>query len=131
MGDFVVVSKVKTHDLSGLPDVPSSFVAPPNSNSQYVFFAIGKSLWFYDRESKYLMKYKDFDAKITAMEGESDFRNKHIAVGLENGEFFVMNAVNAKNQPENKRVICELPNELRLGKIVKISYKIGDKSSWY
>lgn len=129
-GNFVLISDIKVHDMSGLPGEPSLFVATPNAETKYVFFAIDKELWCYDRETSHFMKYKDFDAKITAMEGESDFRNKHIAVGLENGEFFIMNAVNAKNQPENKRVICELPIEVRLGKIVKISYKIGSKSSW-
>lgn len=129
-GNFVIVSDIKVHDMSGLPAVPSQMAATPNANSQYVFFAIDKSLWCYDRESAHLMKYKDFDAKITAMEGESDFRNKHIAVGLENGEFFVLNAVRAKNQPEDKRVMSGLPEGVRLGKIVKIHYKIGSKGSW-
>ncbi len=129
-GNYLIVSNVKVHDMSGLPAVPAQMIATPNENSQYVFFAIDKALWCYDRETQYLMHYKDFDAKITAMEGESDFRNKHIAVGLENGKFFVLNAVRAKNQPEDKRVMCGLPEDIRLGKIVKIHYKIGSKGSW-
>lgn len=130
LGNFLIISNVKVHDMSGLPTIPSQMVATPNDNSQYVFFAIDKALWCYDRETQYLMHYKDFDAKITAMEGESDFKNKHIAVGLENGEFFVLNAVRAKNQPEDKRVMSGLPEGVRLGKIVKIHYKIGSKGSW-
>ena len=130
LGNYLILSNIKVHDMSGLPTIPSQMVATPNDNSQYVFFAIDNVLWCYDRETAYLMKYKEFDAKITAMEGESDFRNKHIAVGLENGEFFVLNAIRAKNQPDEKRIISQLPEGVRLGKIVKIHYKIGSKGSW-
>lgn len=71
--------------------------------------------------------YKSFNAKITAMNAESP-SNAHMAVGLENGEFYILQIWNAKNTPEEKRIIYPVgegayPADNKVGRIVDIQYK--------
>lgn len=64
--------------------------------------------------------YYHFDSKITAMDYGSG-RNVHLAVGLEDGSFFVLGAVAAKNIKDEHKLIYRSPE--KVGKIVDIKFK--------
>lgn len=126
-GNYLKISNVQVYPLSGLSAVPSLMATPASPVSRYSFFAIDNQVWMYNRDDGSLVMYKEFGAKVTAMECES-YGNWFLTVGLENGEFYVLSIVNAKNRPADKRVVAELPADVRLGNILQINYKLG--SSW-
>lgn len=95
-GYYMEVSNVKVFDLNSLGGIPSSMVIPPYTASNYAFFAVGNVLYMLDKDTQILSKYLEFDAPITAMDAENMMQNQYVAVGLENGEFHVVNIVNAK-----------------------------------
>ena len=73
----------------------------------------------------------EFESPIRAVDAESNLMNMLMGVGLENGRFYVLDITNAKNTPENKRVIASSPKEVNVGKIIQVRYKIGSgQSSW-
>ena len=123
------VSNVKVFDLNGLGGVPSFMVIPPYTATNYAFFAIDNILYMLDKDTRMISEYFKFDAPITAMDAENMPQNQYVAVGLENGEFHVVNIVNAKNRPAKDRIMCS--SKERFGKIIQISWKIGNgRSSW-
>ncbi len=73
--------------------------------------------------------YKSFNANIVAMNAESaTYYGAHMAVGLENGEFYVLFIYGAKNLSEEEKVLypkngMAYPEEERMGRIVDIQYK--------
>ena len=73
--------------------------------------------------------YKSFDANVVAMNAESEtYSCAHMAVGLENGEFYILMIYGAKNLSEEEKVIypkhgAAYPAEERMGRIVDIKYK--------
>lgn len=125
-GNYLEISQVKVYSVQGLGTIPSLMATPSSPISRYSFFAIGNQVWMYNRDDGSLGVYQEFDAKVTAMECES-YGNWFLTVGLENGEFYVLSIVNAKNRPEDQRIIAQLPREMRLGEIIQINYKLG---SW-
>ena len=128
-GYYMEVSNVKVFELNGLGGIPSSMVIPPYTTSNYAFFAVDNVLYMLDKDTQILSKYLEFNAPITAMDAENMLQNQYVAVGLENGEFHVVNIVNAKNRPEADRIMCS--SKERFGKIIQINWKIGNgRSSW-
>lgn len=128
-GYYMEVSNVKVFDLNGLGGVPSFMVIPPYTATNYAFFAIDNILYMLDKDTRMISEYFKFDAPITAMDAENMPQNQYVAVGLENGEFHVVNIVNAKNRPAKDRIMCS--SKERFGKIIQISWKIGNgRSSW-
>lgn len=117
-----VVTDVKLIPVVGVPSIPTAHAFPVETPI-YVFFAVGTELYMMDIEnpSKAATVYYDFDANITALNFKSD-DNVHLAVGLEDGSFFIMDAVNAKNNKDiEKRVIYK--SDKKVGRIVDIHFK--------
>lgn len=128
-GPYLKLSNIKVYDLGGkLTQDPSLMCVPPNTTTDYVFFAVGNVLYMYDKDTQIWSEYFRFDSPITAMDGDNHFKNLLLAVGLENGEFHVLNIVGAKNRPLEKRIICT--SKSRFGKIIQINWKIGNSGSW-
>lgn len=122
------IVEVKLHELKGLPGVPT-LAAFPQDRPEYAFFAVGQEVYYVDLNNigDPVEPYKSFNAKITAMNAESP-SNAHMAVGLENGEFYILQIWNAKNTPEEKRIIYPVgegayPADNKVGRIVDIQYK--------
>ncbi len=129
-GPYLKLSNIKVFDFGGkLTQTPSLMCVPPNTATDYVFFAVDNILYMYDKDTEIWSEYLRFDAPITAMDGDNHFKNMLLAVGLENGEFHVVNIVNAKNRPLEERIMCTAKS--RFGKIIQINWKIGNGfSSW-
>lgn len=122
------IVEMKLHELKGLPGIPTTAAFPPDQ-PEYVFFGVDKSVYLLDLNNigDPVTPYKSFGFKITAMNGDS-YKNNHLAVGLENGEFYVLLIKGAKNVPEDNRVIYPLekgayPADKKVGRIVDIQYK--------
>lgn len=116
------ITKVECTELIGLPTTPSVIAFPTYLEQQYAFFACGKVLYIYDllNKLKGIDVYYTFDSNITAMNYESN-DNLHLAVGLENGDFYVMGVNEAKNIKDEHKVIYKAPE--KVGRIVDIKYK--------
>lgn len=116
------VLDVVRHEITGLPGVPTSFGFPIYSDEMaYIYFAVGKELYYLELANilNGAKLYYTFDSPISAMSNGSD-GNAHLAVGLEDGSFFVMGAYQAKLETENK-VLYESTE--KVGKIVNLRYK--------
>ncbi len=131
-GTYLKMARVKVYDMNLLGEVPSIVCTPPYpASTNYTFFAQGNVLYYFDRDAKKLEPYVEFESPITALDAESNLMNMLMGVGLENGRFYVLDITNAKNTPENKRVIASSPKEVNVGKIIQVRYKIGSgQSSW-
>lgn len=122
------IVELKLHELKGLPGVPTA-VAFPLDRPEYAFFGVGKDLFYLDLKNPGdpVAPYKSFSSEIAVMNAESNY-NKHLAVGLDNGEFYVLYVENAKNTAADKRVIYPVgevayPADKKVGRIVDIQYK--------
>lgn len=129
-GSYLEISEVKVYDMNNLlGKEPSLMCTPPYAVNNYSFFAVGNVLYLLDKDSGISKKYVEFDAPITALDADNRENNMYVAVGLENGEFHVVNIINAKNRPEDTRIICS--SKKRFGKIIQINWKVGNGwSSW-
>lgn len=115
------IVEIKRHEVKGLPGIPST-AAFPLSNPDYVFFAVGNEVYYYDLNNTEnpARLYKGFEAKVTVINAESEYGD-HMAVGLENGDFYILLIRDAKNTPEAKKVLYT--SEQKVGRIVDIQYK--------
>lgn len=129
-GGNPVIEEVKKYELTGLPAVPTCTTLPL-SRPEYAFFSVGREVYYFDLNNpkEPVKLYKSFNAEITAMSAEAEYLD-HLAVGLENGEFYVLNIAGAKNLPEEKRVLYPTesvyPEGKKVGRIVDIQYKQQD-----
>ena len=117
-------------EVIGLPGIPTVSALPLNG-PEYMFFAVDKNVYCLDLNNitKPVTLYKSFDANVVAMNAESEtYSCAHMAVGLENGEFYILMIYGAKNLSEEEKVIypkhgAAYPAEERMGRIVDIKYK--------
>lgn len=118
----------------GLPiDDNTIFYATPYSGSTWFLIAIGNDLYIIDRENinaqaaSYVIKYMTFDSPITALDAEC-YNSLRLGVGLENGQFFVLNLGSTLPTTEAEKVRYKSTNTF--GKIVDIRYKIRTGNQW-
>ena len=125
------IKNTQVFDLGTLEEKPSIMTVPPYDNSYYVFFSIKNKLYLYDRENPNLglKLYYEFPSNIASMNAET-YRNRHMAVALEDGKFYLMNIVNAKNLEMDKRVMIKTNDDDDLGHIIKVFCKIGHGNDW-
>lgn len=115
------IIKIDRHEVTGLPATPSLF-ALPLYEPEYVFLAVGNDVYYYDLNNPQspVGLYRHFDAKVTAINACSA-GNRHLAVGLESGDFYVLLIDEAKNVPADRRVLYQ--SDRQVGRIVDIQYK--------
>lgn len=134
-GKSPFVSSIKKQEILGLPAEPSVLAFPIYSIQEYAFFAIGNTLYVLDLENMTAVEeYYKFDSNITAMDYGSGY-NVHLAVGLEDGSFFVLGAVGAKNIKDEHKLVYPRTDEEKAaaktgGKIVDIKFK-NNEMPWY
>lgn len=129
----VVVSNGTFNRILALPATPDVIcVSPYSSNEPTIYFAVGNKLYLYDRANPKdeVVLYYTFDSKITAMTNEN-YVSRQLAVGLEDGNFFIMDGVSAKNNTDvSKRVLYQLPENVRFDRIVDVKYKVMWGNGW-
>lgn len=115
------IVKIECHEVTGLPATPA-LMALPLYRPEYVFLAVGNDVYYYDLSNPKAPAtlYKHFDARVTAINAASR-SNLHLAVGLENGDFYILMIDGAKNVPEERRVLYQ--SDQKVGRIVDIQYK--------
>lgn len=129
-GGRPTIVKIYKDEVIGLPGIPTVSTMPL-SGPEYIFFAVGKDVYYMDFNNMQnpAVLYKSFNANITAMNAESEtYSGAHMAVGLENGEFYILFIYGAKNLSEEEKVLypkngATYPEEERMGRIVDIQYK--------
>lgn len=120
------IQSITKKEIKGLPGIPSVMAFPTYNPTEYAFFAIGKKLYMVDLVNMSDAElYYEFDSDITAMDYGSS-SNIHLAVGLEDGSFFVLGANAAKNIKDEHKLVYKAPE--KVGKIVDIKYK--NNSMW-
>ena len=120
------IQSITKKEIKGLPGIPSVMAFPTYNPTEYAFFAIGKKLYIVDLVNMSDAElYYEFDSDITAMDYGSS-SNIHLAVGLEDGSFFVLGANAAKNIKDEHKLVYKAPE--KVGKIVDIKYK--NNSMW-
>lgn len=104
----------------------------------YILISSGKSLYLYDTTVKVgtpsgeqVLKLYEFDSPIVAMNGDC-ISGMHLGVGLENGEFYVLNMPYAKQNLMNKEklIFWKLPAG-QLGAIKYIKYNTMVQAPYY
>ena len=124
--DMPEITGMYKKEITGLPAAPSICAFPTYNPTEYAFFAIGQDLYMVDIVNMSPAQlYYHFDSNITAMDYGSD-SNIHLAVGLEDGSFFVLGANKAKNIKDEHKLVYQAPE--KVGKIVDIKYK--NNSMW-
>lgn len=127
------VSYIEKTEICGLPAIPSVIAFPMyNAEPEYAFFAVGKQLYIVDFVNKSAVElYYEFDSNISAMDFGSK-SNRHLAVGLEDGSFFVLGAIAQNIKDEHKLIYPRTAEDKAVaktgGKIVDIKYK--NNSMW-
>lgn len=125
--DFPEIQSIEINEIKGLPDTPSVFAFPTYRDLEYAFFAVGNDLYMFDLVNKGEAElFYHFDSNITAMD-YGIYGNIHLAVGLEDGSFFVLGVNAAKNiEKDEHKLVYRAPE--KVGKIVDIKYK--NNSMW-
>ena len=120
------VVEMKRYEVKGLPEIPKVTTMPLN-RPEYVFFAVGQDVYYFsiDNPKEPATLYMHFDSEISELNAETE-SGKHMAVGLENGDFYLLNINGAKNIAEDKRVLYQ--SDVKVGRIVDIQYK--NMSHW-
>ena len=95
-----------------------------------VYFAIGKQLYRYDSANPDfpVVLHYTFPSNITVING-GPYRCRAAAVGLENGQMYIMNTVDAKQiQDDKKKVLYVITPEegAEIGTIIDIASKQGN-----
>lgn len=110
--------------ITGLPSTPECIAIPIYDPQEYAFFSIGSTLYMLDLLNMESVKvYYNFDAKITSLNADSR-NNAHLAVGLEDGTFYVLGIKGAKNIQNSDKLLYKSTE--KVGKIVDIQYKSND-----
>lgn len=134
-GQSPVVSSIRKQAIEGLPSIPSVCAFPIYSIQEYAFFAVDNKLYILDLENMTPAEvYYTFDSNISALNYGSGY-NVHLAVGLEDGSFYVLGAYKAKNiKDEHKLVYPKTEADRALaktgGRIVDIKFK-NNTMPWY
>lgn len=97
-------------------------------SAPYILISKNNELWLYDRMADQpIRRYCTFDAAITAIDSEQ-YGNSRIGVGLENGEFYIIDtsreAVNGLTED------VKLDHASGLGRIVSVRYKVQSGNDW-
>lgn len=118
------VAEIKRYKVQGLPAVPQ-VTTMSLDRPDYVFFAVGQDVYYFsiNNYKNPVELYHHFDAPITELNAETE-NGIHMAAGLENGEFYILNIYKANNIPAGKRVIYK--SDAKVGRIVDIQYKNMD-----
>ncbi len=95
------------------------------TGSQYLFFGEGNSLYYYDFDLNTVKKYTTFTGKVTAIESNSE--KNQIGVGMDNGEFYVLDVSNEVLASGTAKIIAKATN---LGKVVDLQFKYGKYSNF-
>ena len=119
-GQPEIVEMVR-YKVNGLPAVPQ-VTTMPLSKPEYVFFAVGQDVYYFsiDNPTVPVVLYKQFEASVAELNAETEY-GVHMAAGLENGEFYLLNIHGAKNVAMDKRVVYR--SDVKVGRIVDIQYK--------
>ncbi|MGM9739992.1 MAG: PKD-like family lipoprotein [Candidatus Cryptobacteroides sp.] len=134
-GQAPVVNSIVKKPIEGLPSEPSLCAFPIYNIQEYAFFAVGNKLYILDLENMTpAEEYYTFDSDITAVNYDS-YYNIHVAVGLEDGSFYVLGANRAKNIKDEHKLVYPRTDEEKAaaktgGRIVDIKYKETDQP-WY
>lgn len=115
------VVEVKRYEVKGLPNTPQTATLSL-SRPDFVFFSVGPDVYLFslNNPENPVRLYQHFDSPVTVVNAEAE-NGEHMAVGLENGEFYVLNIYRAHNIPADKRIIYH--SDVKVGRIVDIKYK--------
>lgn len=125
-GAPTLVKSVTISKINGLPSTPECIAIPNEHPRDYAFFSVGNTLYMLDIENitkESAKVYYTFDSKITCLNSDSYYSGPgHLAVGLEDGTFYVIGINEAKNVKTDEDKILYKSTE-KVGKIVDIQYK--------
>ena len=116
-----MINEVTRSKITGLPGIPT-LATCPLAKPDYIFFAVDNSVYYQNLNNmgSPAVLYKSFDAKVTALNAETEY-NKHMAVGLENGDFYILTITEAQNVEESEKVLYR--SDKKVGRIVDIQHK--------
>ncbi len=116
------VQEVKRYEIKGLGGKTPQTVTLPVERPAFVFFGVDQEVYFFslNNPENPARLYQQFDSPITVLNAESHYGD-HMAVGLENGDFYIMNIYNAHNVAQDKRILYKSTE--KVGRIVDIQYK--------
>jgi len=95
------------------------------TGSQYLFFGEGNGLYYYDFDLNTVKRYTTFTGNVTAIESNSE--KNQIGVGMDNGEFYVLDVSNEVLASGTAKIIAKATN---LGKVVDLQFKYGKYSNF-
>ena len=58
------------------------------------------------------------------------YRHRHAGIGMDNGQFIILNMKDGKNLTNEEKLIWKTPEETNLGKIVDVRFKVGSGNEW-
>ena len=96
--------------------------------SSYFYFTAGNVLYYWDRVSK-VEPYYTFPGGATILDIEryAYEDREEIAVGLDNGEFYILDASFEAMTGQKEKVLFKAEN---LGRVVDVQYKYGNSSNF-
>lgn len=126
IGGTTIYTCNETEELfvgNGLVDENSKFCLDGNS---YLFFSASNTLYYWNMITAPQVFYT-FNSNIVDIERYAYNGREEIGVGLENGEFYILNATYEAISGQDEKVIWQTEG---LGRIVDIQYKYNNSNSF-
>lgn len=108
------------------------YTLPYDIASDYVLISKDKELYLYCRDSPKdgIKWYYTCTGNVTAIDAEVWY-HKRAGIGLDNGQFVILNMKNGKNlQTNEEKLHWETPENMNLGKIVDVRFKVRRGNDW-
>lgn len=97
-------------------------------SAPYLLVSRNNELWIYDRMAdRPIRLYHTFSGVITAIDSEQ-YGNNRIGVGLENGEFYIVDM--SRDAVNGLKENLILDRATGLGRIVSVRYKVQNGNDW-
>ena len=130
----VYLNNCKRNEIDLAPYINSNsviYTLPYGEESDYVLISKDKELYLYCRNSPKdgIKPYYTCSGNVTAINAEK-YRHRHAGIGMDNGQFIILNMKDGKNLTNEEKLIWKTPEETNLGKIVDVRFKVGSGNEW-
>ena len=129
------LSNCKRTEIDLAPYINSNsviYTLPYEEASDYVLISKDKDIYLYCRKSPKdgIKLFYTCTGNVTAIDAES-YRHKRAGIGLDNGQFIILNMNDGKNlQTDEEKLIWKTPEKMNLGKIIDVRFKVGSGNEW-
>ena len=108
------------------------YLMPYQEGSESVLISKDNNIYLYEKDSPKdpIKLYYTCSGNVTSIDGEV-YYNRRAGIGLDNGQFVVLNMRGAKNLiTDEEKLVWKTSEETNLGRIVDVRFKVGSGNNW-